>query len=82
MGTNLAVAMSKTFSIQISHDTADEIVRQALEQAISLLKDYMKELRRIPKKKLQKFQKEDLQECEELLRALEKTLAYYSPPSE
>ena len=74
--------MSKTFSIQISDDMMDEIVRQALEQAISILKDYMKELRRVPKKKLQKFQKEDLQECEESLQALEKTLAYYSPPSE
>lgn len=60
----------------------DEIVRQALDQSISILKDYTKELRRVPKKKLQKFQKEDLQECEESLRALEKTLAYYSPPSE
>ena len=74
--------MSKTVSIQISDDMMDEIVRQALEQAISILKDYMKELRRVPKKKLQKFQKEDLQECEESLQALEKTLAYYSPPSE
>ena len=60
----------------------DEIVRQALEQSISILKDYMKELRRIPKKKLQKFQEEDLRECEESLQALEKTLAYYSPVSE
>jgi len=74
--------MAKTISIQISDDTADEIVRQALEQSISVLKDYMANLRRIPKKKLQKFEKEDLQECEESLQALEKTLAYYSPASE
>ena len=74
--------MSKTVSIQISDDMMDEIVRQALEQSISILKDYTKELRSVPKKKLQKFQKEDLHECEESLQALEKTLAYYSPPSE
>jgi NADH:ubiquinone oxidoreductase subunit D len=61
---------------------ADEIVRQALEQSISLLKNCMTQLRRIPKKKLQKFQEEDLRECEESLQALEKTLAYYSPASE
>ena len=72
--------MSKIYSVRIPDEMTDEIVRQALEQSISILKDYMKELRRVPKKKLQKFQKEDLHECEESLQALEKTLAYYSPP--
>ena len=71
--------MSKTFSVQIPDETADEIVRQALRQSISILKDSVTKLRRIPKNKLKRFQKEDLRESEESLQALQKTLAYYSP---
>lgn len=82
MGTNLAAVMSKTYAVQIPDEMADEIVRQALSQSIVLLKNSMVQLRRIPKKKLQKFQEEDLRECEESLQALKKTLAYYSPVSE
>jgi hypothetical protein len=67
----------KTLTIELNDDIADEIVRSTLRQSISITEYHRSVLLR--KKKLAKHEKEDLKDCEEILKALKPTLAYYSP---
>ena len=68
----------KTITISVSDETADEIVRSALKQSISMA-EYNRSCLLKKKKKLLKHEKEDLKHLEEILNAMNIVLAYYSP---
>jgi hypothetical protein len=61
----------------VSDETADEIVRSALKESISMA-EYNRSCL-LKKKKLPKHEKEDLKHLEEILNAMNIVLAYYSP---
>jgi len=69
----------KTITISVSDETADEIVRSALKQSISMAEYNRSCLLKKKKKKLLKHEKEDLKHLEEILNAMNIVLAYYSP---